>query len=460
MKINHLIYATALMISALSLTSCSDDDSNSDVPDVPEDPVTSETTETTITVSGVWEKGSTINLDRHLIIPEGKSLTIEEGVNVIISTSGVGINHTPIEIIVKGNLYCRGSKSNPILFSVEESKRTEANTFAGLWGGIVATETCEEMLIDNTIIEYTGGQVIEGSPAATAEIYTAGDDAYPHITTTNINGRYVITNSIIRNGWSDGVYLMGGNAIIANNVFAANGFSGAEAVNLKAGVVADVYGNVMFSPNTNGLKLSSSGQSEIRAQARINAYNNTIINAGWRRDGEKGGCIFAEKNVKANVVNNLIVNCKFRAQTPNYKNPNMTDGGYDNTSIIDYNMYASGSQKSEIVYPEESNVSYSWEGYNYNHKSYSPDIDNNSIISTENNKIDPDFVNFDINGVKLTEYNYNTAWDFHLNAGSPALTGATTSALFTPYFVNGLEIAGSKISSSNIAPYFGAFSTK
>lgn len=74
------------------------------------------------------------------------------------------------------------------------------------------------MLIDHTIIEYTGGQVVEGSPAATAGIYTAGDDAYPQITTNNMNGKYVITNSVLRNGWSDGIYMMGGQAIIANNI--------------------------------------------------------------------------------------------------------------------------------------------------------------------------------------------------------------------------------------------------
>lgn len=454
MKIKHFISATVLMVSALSLGSCS----NSDEPELPG--AKTETTETTMTVSGVWKKGETIMLDRHLVIPAGESLTIEEGVNIIVSTAGVGVNHTPIEITVNGNLYCRGTKENPILFSVEPSKRTVANTFAGLWGGIVASPTCEEMLVDNTIIEYTGGQVIEGSPAATAEIYTAGGDAYPQITTTNINGRYVITNSTIRNGWSDGIYLMGGNAIIANNTFAANGYSGAEAINLKAGVTADVYGNVMFSPNTNGLKLSSSGQSETRGQAKINAYNNTIINAGWRRDGEKGGCIYAEKNVKVNVVNNLMVNCKFRTMTPNYKNPNMTDGGYDNSSIIDYNMYASGSQKSDIVFPEESNVSYAWEGYNYKHKSYCPDIEKHSLISTEANMIDPMFVNFDVNGSGLTDYVYNPLWDFHLKDNSPALTGAASQAMFTPYFANGLIIGGSTFTSSAMAPHFGAFSTK
>ena len=232
--------------------------------------------------------GDTIaNLTNHYTVPEGKTLIIKAGAKVIVSTAGVGANHAPIEFTVKGNLYCEGTAENPVLFSVPEDERTEENALAGLWGGIVATSTCGEMLIDHTIIEYTGGQVIEGSPAASAGIYTAGDDAYPQITTNNINGRYVITNSVLRNGWSDGIYLMGGNAIIANNIFAANGYDGAEAVNVKAGCVVDVAGNVMFSPNTNGLKLSSSGQSEDRGMAKIQAYNNTIINAGWRRDGEK-----------------------------------------------------------------------------------------------------------------------------------------------------------------------------
>ena len=198
----------AMIGASVALASCSSEDD-------PEQPSSkTEVSETEMTVSGTWKSGTEINLDRHLVIPEGESLTIEPGVKVTVSTAGVGVNHTPVEIIVKGNLYVLGSESQPVLFTVDESKRTAANTFAGLWGGIVATESCQEMVIDHAVIEYTGGQVIEGSPSATAGIYTAGDDAYPQITTTNINGKYVISNSIIRNGWSDGIYLMGGSAII------------------------------------------------------------------------------------------------------------------------------------------------------------------------------------------------------------------------------------------------------
>lgn len=442
----------AMIGAAMALTSCS----NNDEPE----PSSSKTevTESEMTVSGTWKSGTEINLDRHLVIPEGKSLTIEPGVKVIVSTAGVGVNHTPIEITVKGDLYVLGTEQQPVLFTVEESARTAANTFAGLWGGIVATETCREMVVDHAVIEYTGGQVIEGSPSAIAGIYTAGDDAYPQITTTNINGKYIITNSTIRNGWSDGIYLMGGSAIISGNIFAANGYSSAEAVNIKAGVKADIAGNVMFSPNTNGLKLSSSGQSETRGQAVANVYNNTIINAGWRRDGEKGGCIYVEKNCLANVVNNLMVNCKFRAMTPNYKNPNSSDAGFDDKSVIDYNMYVSGTQKSPIVYPEESNVAYAYEGYNYKHKNYNPAIDNHSVIATAENPVNPQFVNFDINAVGLTDYLYNSGWDFHLTAGSPALSGA--SATLTPCFAGGFEINGRFYQSPAIQSQFGAYNTK
>lgn len=442
----------AMIGAAMSLASCSENDE----PKAPSS--TTEVTETEMKVSGTWESGKEIALDRHLVIPEGESLTIEPGVKVIVSTAGVGVNHTPIEIIVKGNLYVLGTEQQPVLFTVEEAKRTAENTFKGLWGGIVATETCQEMVFDHAVIEYTGGQVIEGSPSATAGIYTAGDDAYPQITTTNLNGKYVIMNSVIRNGWSDGIYMMGGSAIIAGNTFAANGYDGAEAVNTKAGVKADVAGNVMFSPNTNGLKLSSSGQSETRGQAVVNAYNNTIVNAGWRRDGEKGGCIYVEKNILANVVGNLLVNCKFRAMTPNYKTPNSPDGGFDDKSVIDYNMYVSGTQKSAIVYPGESNVAYAYEGYSYAHKSYNPAIDSHSVIASAENLVDPQFVGFDINAVALTEYLYDSAWDFHLKAASPALNGM--SATVSPCFASGLLVNGKTYYSPAIEPHFGAFGVK
>ncbi len=409
----------------------------------------------------VWKADTVVNLADHYVVPEGDTLIIEEGVQVLFAEGGVGVNHVPIEFTVDGYLFCNGTAEKPILFSVAESSRTAENTFAGLWGGIVASETCPEMLFNHVIIEYTGGQVIEGSPAADRNIYTAGDDAYPQITTNNINGKYVVINSTLRNGWSDGIYLMGGQAIISNNTFSANGYDGAEAVNVKAGCRVDVAGNLMFSPNTNGLKLSSSGQSEDRTMARIQAYNNTIVNAGWRRDGEKGGGIYVEKNALANVFNNLMVNCKFRAMTPSFSIPNNPEEGYNDQSVIDYNYYASGSQRSDVVWDEESGVAYAWEGYNYEHEDYNTGVvDVHSIIATESDLRDPLFVNFPINDVPLMSYTYDASWNFHLQASSPAISGAATGseAFAVPYFAaQGLTVNGQTYTSPDVAARFGAF---
>ncbi len=424
-------------------------------------------------VSGVWEAGSTVCVDGHIVVPEGESLTIEEGVTVIFSDAGVGVNHTAIEFSVDGNLYCLGTAENPVRLTVDESLRTADNTFAGLWGGIVAGATCEEMLIDHTIIEYCGGQVIEGSPAAENGYYTAGDDAYPHITTNNVDGRYVITNSILRNGWSDAIYMMGGNAIIAGNIFSAIGYDGAEAVNVKSGCTVDVTRNIMFSANTNGLKLSSSDQSEVRHQAKIQAYNNTIIGSGWRRDGEKGGGIYVEENADAGVFNNLLVNCKFRATTPAWDEPGSEDCYDGEHSMIDYNYYASGTVESSIVFSGEyeddgemllySGVKFPYEGYAFNHEWYDTEkVDVHSVMAKtaeEAASLDPKFVNFDLN-MDPASYSFNDSWDFHLTSGSPALDASKTYTAGDrqPYFgTSGLEVNGQTYTSPAIGAWFGAF---
>ena len=409
----------------------------------------------------IWPADTVINLTEHYTVPEGKTLIIKEGVQIIASTEGVGANLLPVEFTVNGNLYCEGTEEKPVLFSIPEADRTEANTFAGLWGGIVAGSTCEEMLIDHAIIEYTGGDVLEGAPAANAGYYEAGDDAYPQITTNNVNGKYVITNSILRNGVSDAIYMMGGNAIIMNNLFIANGETGEEAVNVKSGCQVDVAGNVMYAPNTNALKLSSSDQSDVRGQAKIQAYNNTIINAGWRRDSDKGGGIYAEENVAVHVYNNLLVNCKFRAMTPGLDNLANVEGGYDDrNSVIDYNYYASGSQEVDPNYVYEQGIHYSWQGYNYEHEDYHVGVvDVNSVIATEEDSKDPMFVNYDIDAISLTNYVYNDAWNFHLQAGSPALHGAYNggnSAMAPLFGTVGLSVNGKTFTSPDPQAYFGA----
>lgn len=489
MRFKHYLYAVAMLATlGVSTTSCDDDDEDeiAVVPDGGDDDANGDSTEGanfTVSgdVSGVWEAGSVVGVTGHITVPEGQSLTIEEGVTVVFPTEGVGTNHVPVEFIVKGNLYCKGTADAPVLMTIPEAERTTANIHNAdhEWGGIVAYESCEEMLIDHTIIEYTGGEVVQGSPAADAGYYEAGDDIYPQITTNNPNGRYVITNSIIRYGQSDGIYMMGGRAIIANNIFAGNGYDGEEAVNVKSGCIVDVARNIMYSPNTNGLKLSSGGQSETRYQAEVTAYNNTILNAGWRRDGEKGGCIYAEENVLANVFNNMMVNCKYRAQVPSWDDPNNTDGGFDTHSVIDYNCYVSARTKSDLIITEWEDdgeiiagqgIEYAWQGYTYDHEDYHygastaedgvtliPAVDANSLIANGTEYYDPQFRNYDLDGASMKNVVYDESWDFTPTVN---LQGAYNGneAFAQPHFAtSGLSVGGQTYTSPAVGAWFGCY---
>lgn len=108
MKLKHYFIYAVLM--AMTWTACSDDNDikgNNDEEQGTTENVSGE-------VEGIWEAHSTINVTGHLTVPAGKSLTIEEGVQVIFSTDGVGANHAPIEFTVDGNLYCKGTITNPI----------------------------------------------------------------------------------------------------------------------------------------------------------------------------------------------------------------------------------------------------------------------------------------------------------------------------------------------------------
>ena len=471
MRLKHYLYAVAMMATlGVTTTACDDDNESTPVPPPTDDG--------TITASGVWPADTVVYVDRHLVVPEGSSLTIEEGATIIFTTGGTGTNHVPVEFIVRGNLYCKGTAEKPILMTIPEDERTTANIHNAdhEWGGIVAYASCEEMLIDHTVIEYTGGEVVQGSPAASAGYYTAGDDIYPQITTNNPNGRYVVTNSVIRYGQSDGIYMMGGHAIIAGNIFAGNGYDGEEAVNVKSGCIVDVARNIMYSPNTNGLKLSSDGQSENRYQAEVTAYNNTILNAGWRRDGEKGGCVYVENNVLANVFNNMMVNCKYRAQVPSWDDPNNPEEGFDTRSVIDYNCYVSASTPSDLIITEWEDdgeiipgqgIDYAWRGYNYDHEDYHiaestaedgtviPAVDGNSLIATEGNYYNPQFRNYDLEGASMRNVIYNDSWDFTPTvAFNGAYSGNETFA--QPHFAtNGLSVGGQTYTSPAVGAWFG-----
>ncbi|GHT76927.1 hypothetical protein AGMMS50262_16590 [Bacteroidia bacterium] len=408
-------------------------------------------------VSGVWKKYTTVNVAGQIYVKEGQSLTIEEGVNVIISADAQDASNTKIELIVEGNLYANGTADAPITFTVPAANH-DKKTNGRHWGGIIGSATCGEIVLDNVLIEYTGAITTTASPSVTKGLFKAGGgEGMVAFNTNNPKGKYVITHSTFRYTGEDAIYVQGGECIFTNNLFYAIGNEGGEAINVKAGCKVDAAFNVMYSPNTNAFKLSNAGVGGDRFLAQINAYNNTIINAGWRRDPgkPKGGSVWAEGGM-VNIFNNLIVNCMFGAKAPNF-GLGGTEGVVSG-SIIDYNFYASGTVQSAVPQHIENGTVTAFDGFKTGVKDViygEHDIRGNAAGAN-----DPKFTSFPFAANPLPDFNYNEAWDLHLSAGSPALDASKVKTGFTPYFANGLMLNGKTYKTPVPANYFGAFGQK
>jgi hypothetical protein len=379
-------------------------------------------------VSGVWEKGKTYVITGHLEVPAGKSLTIEEGVKVIMSDS---TNET--EVIIRGNLYCLGTAANPVIFTVPDAWKTEDHLFGNLWGGLVCAPTSGEVLLQHTILEYGGAATTEESPSVKAGLYkaTAGKHL-PALYYGNVNGKFVVENTTIRNFYDDAIYDEGGQTIIANNTFYAIGAPADDAINLKSGVIADVAFNLIYSPNTSGLKLANEGERS--PQLYVIGYNNTIINGGWRRPTIKGGSIWLEQSSHADLYNNMIANDRFGIKRDK-GNPEDSRSKFFNTFYYGYTQEA-----VDQFQPSDEIIA---------------GIDD--IIGTKAGENDPKFVNYPLN-TDLYNADFDPEWDFHLQPGSPALGKGKTD--FTPNFRNGFTINGVTYQSPEPADYIGAFGEK
>ncbi|PYF72794.1 right-handed parallel beta-helix repeat-containing protein [Pedobacter nutrimenti] len=417
MKFKQIIIGAALVI--MGATGCKK--ANSDVdPDTGNGTVTGE-------ISGVWQKGSTQVIKGDIIVPEGKSLIIEEGVTVLMDTVAKP------EIIIKGNLYVQGTAELPVRFTVDPAFRTDAKKFGKLWGGILAAPSCSELLLDHAIIEYGGSTTSDASTSVKQGLYKAiAGENLPALWFSNVKGKLVVTNSIFRNMQEDCTYIDGGRVLFANNTFYTTGLTGGEAINLKSGCVADVAYNLIYSANTNALKLSNAGDRT--PQAYVIAYNNTMVNTGWRRPTAKGGSIWVEATVRVEVYNNMFVNTRFGVKRDT-KKPE------DSRSLFSNNYY------------------YGYDQTTVNQFQPSADIigGTNDVIGKKAGDNDPKFANFPLDN-PVSSPNFNTAWDFHLNAGSPALAKGKTN--FTRNHAAGMEMNGTVYKSPEPSTYIGAFGTK
>lgn len=378
-------------------------------------------------VYGIWTKGSVIRVTGDIIIPVNKSLTIEEGVLVIMDTLA-----RP-EIILNGNLYAMGTAANPVKFTIEENYRNEAHKFGKMWGGILAAKTNTELVLDNTIIEYGGATTTEASTSVKLGLYKAvSGENTPAIWTSNVNSKVVVINSTFRHYYDDCTYLEGGQIIFANNRFYSTGLTGGEGINIKSGVLADLAYNLFYSTNTNAFKLSNTGDRI--PQAHVVAYNNTMVGTGWRRPTVKGGSVWLESTVYAEMYNNIFANTRFGIKRDT-KKPE------DSRSVFKNSLYYGYTQVGVTQFQPTTEIVGG----------------TNDIIGTAAKANDPLFVSFPVE-TDTSSPTFNESWDFHLQAASPALNKGTKT--FTRNFPNGLTVNGIVYNAGEPSTYIGAYGTK
>ena len=420
------IFVIALAATAFSLVSCDKDEVTKDK-EYPAGSI-------------VWKNDTTIT--DHVIIPEGSSLYIEPGVTVTMNDTTV----RP-EIIVLGNLYCYGTEAEPITFTVAPEYRTEAKRFNRYWGGIICGYKSEEVLLDHVTIEYCGAQTTEESESFKNGLFKdETGEGVPAFHFCNTEGKFVIQNCTFRNNAEDHIYITGGKSIVMNNKFIANGFDGGEAINYKSGCLADIANNLVYDANSNGFKLSNNGALE--PQAHIFVYNNTIVNSGWRRPKIKGGSFWIELNVYAELYNNLVYDCRWGVKRD-------VTNKEDDRSVITPNYFFASTATGVTQYGANATTG---QLVGANDKVSATAGDKNPLFSNFTIQ-----TNVDINAGSTKSGNipqtYNSAWDFRLSAGSPALTGGTTN--FTRHFgTTGITIEGITYKSPAPASYFGAYGAK
>lgn len=383
-KISILLLAFAFL-AAINLTSCKDDETVDPIEEPGGGDLSGE-------VSGVLKKG-TYTIKSDIVVPEGKTLTLEPG--VILAFDGDGLSpETSPEITVNGNLMARGTATEPILFTVPEDRRKPENAFENLWGGIQCGPKTEYLVLQYCIVEYTCGPADGNRP----DLYDAGDPRYG-IHFGNPNGVCIIDNSILRHMGDDCLRPQGGGKFaITHNQFYNIGETGGEGINFKDGSVGDVAYNLFYGVATNGSK--PAGQGDGVPQTNINNYNNTFINCGFRRvQSGRGGSINYESGAKGQNYNNIIANCRFGLRFRGDKLPDVANVSYG------YTMYYAVDATDKDNYFPTTDL----------------DANGNKLTKEQTGDIldkDPVFVNYAVSTSKLIG-TPNNDWNFKLKATSP-----------------------------------------
>lgn len=292
-KIKFLLSISVLAILFFACNKSGSDviDSTSNYPKPPANFVTGTTLSGT--VKGTLKQDVTYTLIGNVTVNAGDTLAVQQGATIIATGN--------YNIWVKGTLLCLGTDAKQITFTTQDPNKLTDLGVKGHWGGFLIDSLSKYVYIRYTHINYTGGPDASGSAQASFDV--EGSQSYH-------NGAHIVfEDNWMFGGIDDGIHLNGDISVsVKRNVIQRLGGPDGETMNIKSGVTGDVSYNYIWSAANNSIKLET-GKKVFSPQTKLNIYNNTIINGGWRKVGEATQGILIDKFASANIFNNILVGC-------------------------------------------------------------------------------------------------------------------------------------------------------
>ncbi|HVW12952.1 MAG TPA: hypothetical protein VHB54_03970 [Mucilaginibacter sp.] len=383
----------------------------------------------------------------------GGDITINAGDTLLIQ-KGVKINMTNgANFIVNGDLIFLGTKDAPI--TVTDPRRHKAtgpstlatdSAYVGGWGGIYCSNSSNLVVIKWTHLDF-GGAALKALPFQNATGLKTGAQFILYF--ENPNGVFIMEDSWMYGSPDDATRFYGGHYNIMRNTMEKCGSNGGDGFNAKGSSVGNMAYNLIIGGATNGTKTASDGTTAGECQWTM--YNNTYVNDGFRNDGvfgARGSSAEVENNSRALVYNNMIVDCAFGVRIaggPGGAKVYLADTTTNSSDVIQktsygYNFYYGDNAticgqfvptsvaQPVVTHPQSTDIPNmaSFLGSNYKFG----DVYDASALVGKNN---PMFVNYPLPAPAnfwVTQCSVDS-YDFHLQAGSPAVGKGTTTA-FSP----------------------------
>jgi len=380
----------------------------------------------------------------------GGDITINAGDTLLIQ-KGVKVNMTNgANFIVNGIFISEGTKDAPV--TITDPRRTKTtgtsivgqdSAYVGGWGGIYCGPTSNLVVIKWTHLDF-GGAALKALPFTGANSLKVGAQYILYY--TNPNGVFILEDSWLYGSPDDATRFYGGHYNVMRNTMEKCGSNGGDGFNAKGSSVGNMAYNLIIGGATNGTKTASDGTTA--GECQFTMYNNTYVNDGFRNDGVFGarsGSVEIENNSRALVYNNLIVNCEFGVRIaggPGGAKVYLADTTYTASNTIKqtaygYNFYYGDNAaitgqfvptnvaQPVVTHPQVTDIPNmaSFLGASY---TFGLVYDGSPLVGKNN----PMFSNFPLpeaNGAWITQCSVD-GYNFHLQAGSPAVGKGTTDA--------------------------------